>query len=332
MSNRLENHYALLIGVGECDNPQWSLPVTVKDIQALKSVLIDPDWCGYVDDEQHIRLLYNETATKEAILSGLNWLKEKAASNSEATVIVYYSGHGWLNESTGKYFLVPHDSKTSLLAAEQFNETLKQIHAKRLLVIIDSCHAQGMVSRKDEPNKFKLPPNFIAKSLPEKIIQDFKSGKESAIFSSSTGAEQSWILPDNSMSIYTYHFLAALLGAGNEPGEQYVRISDLIEYLSETVSQTTQNYHHRQQTPIFDLNGTNFPIAFLHGAKGLSQNELNYLKQDPKQIINKIINNAKSSVKKEIIKTISEYLESGLFVLCHQFTSSRKKSNIRIYK
>ena len=90
--------------------------------------------------------MHDADATCSAILDGLNWLKEQAAADSEATVVVYYSGHGWLEKSTDKYYLIPHDTTPNIpksaLCAEAFTEALRQIQAKRLLVIIDSCHAQ----------------------------------------------------------------------------------------------------------------------------------------------------------------------------------------------
>lgn len=85
---------ALLIGVGESAHPRRSLPVTVKDMQALRAVLTDPALCGYPDDKAHIHLLPDAGAIKQAILDGLAWLATQAAADPEATAIVYYSGHG----------------------------------------------------------------------------------------------------------------------------------------------------------------------------------------------------------------------------------------------
>ncbi|MBD2433581.1 MULTISPECIES: hypothetical protein [Fischerella] len=85
MSNHFDHGHALLIGVGRTAEPEYSLPVTVKDVQALKAVLIDPNLCAYLDDAEHIRLLQNEQTTRSGILAGLAWLKEKAAANPEAT-------------------------------------------------------------------------------------------------------------------------------------------------------------------------------------------------------------------------------------------------------
>ncbi len=80
MSDKFINGYALLIGVGESAYSKLSLPVTVKDAQAIYAALVDPELCAYPDDKEHIRVLNNQEATKAAILDGLNWLKEKTIS------------------------------------------------------------------------------------------------------------------------------------------------------------------------------------------------------------------------------------------------------------
>ena len=162
MTQTFVHGYALLIGVGQCAELKFSLPVTVKDIQALRQNLIDPALCAYPDNEQHMRLLHDQSATQQAILEGLTWLKTQATADPEATAIVYYSGHGWLDQTQNRYYLVQHDIKPfnlpgSALAATEFTEALQQIPAERLLVIIDSCHAEGMATSKEGRLSLKLP-------------------------------------------------------------------------------------------------------------------------------------------------------------------------------
>jgi len=53
------------------DHSEWSLPATVKDMQPLRSVLIDQSMCGCLDDEAHIRLLHDSGATRKTMLDGL---------------------------------------------------------------------------------------------------------------------------------------------------------------------------------------------------------------------------------------------------------------------
>ncbi|NET62459.1 MAG: caspase family protein, partial [Symploca sp. SIO2E6] len=148
MAGLFNKGYALLIGVGESNYKPLSLPVTVKDTQAIYATLIDPDLCAYPDDKEHIRVLNNAEASRSTILDGLKWLKEKAEADPEATVLVYYSGHGWVDKTDNAYYLLQHDVKPSKLAAsalsaEVFTNALRKIQAERLLVIIDSCHAAG---------------------------------------------------------------------------------------------------------------------------------------------------------------------------------------------
>ena len=125
MPNTFTHGYALLVGVGESAYPAWSLPVTVKDIQAIQAILTDPNLCAYPGDDRHIRLIHDETATRAAILDGLAWLTAQAAADPEAIAVVFYSGHGWLDQSTSRYYLIPHDVElfdvvASALPAQEF--------------------------------------------------------------------------------------------------------------------------------------------------------------------------------------------------------------------
>ncbi|WP_168163431.1 HEAT repeat domain-containing protein [Calothrix sp. 336/3] len=294
MSNILSHNYALLIGVGECAYPDWSLPTTVKDIRAVKTLLTDEKLCGYIDNNQHLRLLSNQTATSANILEGLNWLKQQAENDPEATIFIYYSGHGWLDKSTNQYYLIPHDTKPhkltkTALPAENFNTALQQIPAKQLLVIIDSCHAQGMASSKDEPQDSDLPDNFVESALPKNIIDELKQGAGKVVFTSSTGNQSSWIRPDGKMSVYTYHLLEALQGAANQAGDKVVKVSHLMNYLSKTVPATARELCKAEQTPFFSFETEDFPVALLCGGKGLAT--AGYDKQQTEETIRGIVNN-----------------------------------------
>ena len=291
MSKSTSHNYALLIGVGECEETKLSLPVTVKDIQALKTLLTDSNLCGYMDN--NIRLLHDANATKDAILDSLTWLKQQAENDPEATILVFYSGHGLLHQS-GDYYLIPHDTdrteiSDTALPANTFNQALREIPAQRLLVIIDSCHAQGMATSKDDAGNNKrspIPKGFTQTALPKTVIDDLKQGTGRVIFTSSTGKQLSWVRRDDTMSIYTYHFLEALQGAANQPGDKVVKVSHLMNYLGETVPATTQQEYQEEQIPCFDFSTEgDFPVALLRGGKGLPQQEQEELKREAEEKI-----------------------------------------------
>lgn len=270
MSTSFAHGYALLIGVGATASPRWSLPVTVKDIQALQSVLTNPELCAYPDN--HLRLLHDAGATSQNILEGLQWLKEQAAADTEATVVVYYSGHGTFDLSTNQYYLLQHDFKpqdlaNTALSAQDFTTALRQIKAKRLLVIIDSCHAEGMATAKDGE---ELGADFLATALPKGFVDELKQGEGRAVFTSSRGKQSSWIRPDGAMSIYTSHLIEALQGAASQPGDTVVRISNLMNHLGKTVPESTRAMWQQEQTPFFDYATEDFTVALLRGGKGVA--------------------------------------------------------------
>ncbi|NJM22576.1 MAG: caspase family protein [Richelia sp. SL_2_1] len=292
-SSKFNNGYALLVGVGESAYSKLSLPVTVKDTQAIYAALIDPELCGYPDDKEHIRVLNNREATQAAILDGLNWLKEKAKSDPKATIFIYYSGHGWVDKDTQKYYLLQHDIKPtklakSALSAETFTSELRQIEAEQLLVVIDSCHAAGMATSKEADLELEEEFDDFIRVAPSKgFIDELKKGKGRIVFTSSEGEQKSYI-KDNSCSIYTYHFLEALQGAGNKPGDTDVRVSNIMNHLGKAVSETARQLCNVEQNPQFDMTGGDFIIAKLWGGKGLPSKGWDEVKPEATQKINKI--------------------------------------------
>jgi uncharacterized caspase-like protein len=273
MAASFDHGYALLIGVGKCVYPKLSLPVTVQDMQALRRILVDSTLCAYANDEQHVRLLHDEKATRKAILDHLAWLQACAAADPDATVIVFYSGHGLRDEFTEQYYLIPHDFQPSDregsgVKAEEFDQALRRIAARRLLVCIDSCHAEGMAEAKEEAVDDALA-DLDKSAPPKRIIDALKEGEGRAVFTSSRGRERSYIRPDNTLSLYTYHLIEALQGAGNQTGDTVVRVSNLMNYLSKTVPASAAKLVQAKQTPFFDTAAEDFPVAILRGGKGL---------------------------------------------------------------
>jgi hypothetical protein len=267
MLQRFDRGYALLIGVGRSVHPEWSLPVTVRDVDAIKEVLTNPGRCGYLDDPRHIFLLKDEGATKSKILQAMDTLVGAVAQEPEATVLIYYSGHGWLH-SDGRYFLIPHDAipralASTALPAERFIQRLRKIRAKRLLVVLDTCHAEGMAMA-----KAALPKGFSARAIPKDIVQELSQGSGRAVFTSCRGGESSWVLPDQSLSLFTRHFVEALAGAGSQLGDKVIRVSRLMSYVAEKVPQSARSLG-QDQTPFFKLETEDFPVALVQGEKAL---------------------------------------------------------------
>lgn len=265
--------YALLIGVSDSSYPAWSLPVAARDVQALQRVLVNPNVCAYPNNDSHIRLLIGVNATCQSILENLSWIATQVSQDPDATLIIYYSGHGWLDISNNQYYLIPYDVKpfdipNSALSGKDFNNALHKIKAKRLIVFIDSCHAAGMATAKDPP-LLDLPSQFIQSSIPKDLISGLERGSGHVVFTSSTGEQKSWIRPDQMMSIYTYHLIEAFQGTNNSRTDSMVHISNVMNYLGKTVPNSARILCNADQTPFFSVVAEDFPIAMLRGGKGV---------------------------------------------------------------
>ncbi|MFM9888350.1 MAG: caspase domain-containing protein [Burkholderiales bacterium] len=271
---QFKHGYALLIGVGQHNvDSRLSLPVTVNDVAALERTLIDPRLCAYPRD--HVRAHVNEAATNSNILQGLAWLKTRANADPEATMLIYFSGHGWVSPDE-RYFLVSQDTIAGAVAdtalpATAFTNVLRDVAAKRLLIVLDCCHAQGMAEVKalagldDALAKGLIKSDATMKSITESLAQ----GEGRAVFSSSKGDEQSYFLKDRSLSIFTKHFVEGLEGAGLPPGAQQVTIGSLMTYLGKTVPETVSELYNASQHPFFKVESTEIPVALVRGGKGV---------------------------------------------------------------
>ena len=266
-----EHGYALLIGVDQNKITNLALPIVKKDVTKLKEVLTHPERCGYLD--KNIRVLTGSDATCANILDGLEWLKDKVAADTDLnqTAFVYYSGHGH-RDSSGESFLIPYDARYPItsgsLRAKDFATILDGVKPRRLLVILDCCHAESMNVKSAKPTD--LASIAITPDTPG--VGLLAEGEGRAVLSSSRGSQQSWIRDDGKMSVFTYHLVEALVGHGVRPGWPEVTVTELMEYVGRTVPETARIQHgNAEQVPFFQFSGTAFPIALVLGGKGLAK-------------------------------------------------------------
>lgn len=145
---------ALVIGLGEQEDPSWAKINGDKDVPYVKAMLAN---AGYTD----VRTLVNKQATKKRIVSAFNALAERCQDGD--VVYIHFSGHGQqvtdvngdepedgLDESWIPYdaYLVygEKDMGEKHLIDDEINVLLAAINNKigeqgRLLVVVDACHS-----------------------------------------------------------------------------------------------------------------------------------------------------------------------------------------------
>ena len=297
MKTQFDNGYALLIGVNEHVNPNNNLPAVVKDIAALYQVLKDPQRCAY--PENNVKVVSGSDATKKNILNHLDWLRDELEEGPEnSTAIIYYSGHGFRDTSNqNQFYFVPYDGTNSktLLRDTDFERRVSAMSAKRVLIILDCCHAneskvkvfklEGATSKQFDSST-PSPDNFYIKQeaaysnldgTPKRKSKSFSTladGVGRATLFSSTAEEESWIWNDGRMSIFTWHLIKALQGKGRTDADsKEVLVTDMMSFVAREVPESVYKEHGKSQNPRFKFDGSSFPIALIKGGKGLSKGE-----------------------------------------------------------
>jgi len=269
--------YALIIAVDQNLMPGYALPTVARDAAALREVLVHPARCAYPAEQ--VRLLSGSDATRDGIYAGLSWLKERLAADrsGNATAVVYYSGHGVIDRADGDYYFLPYDVRfpvvDSLLRAADLAAEIELVRPRRLLVVLDCCHAGGMGIKGDDP---LAGQGLVKAAAPTgaRPVAALMQGQGRAVLSSSTAEESSYVRSDRRMSIFTYHLIEALTGHARPPdGATEVLVSDVMGYVSRRVPQSARAEYNVSQTPVYDVSGENFPVALLLGGAGVSKGQ-----------------------------------------------------------
>lgn len=231
--SEFEQGYALIIGVGA------DLPNTVDDARGVADILQDKERCAYVQD--NVQLLTGPEAARQDLLAALDALA--GAANEQATVIVYFSGHGYrIKTMTGsKYFIMPHgydtdDLPATAVSGDELAAKLEAIPAQKLLLLLDCCHAGGL-------DDIKTPGATLTKApIPEEVKNLLGEGRGRAIIASSQADEYSYA--GTPYSAFTLALIEALCGEGAARQDGFVRVADLALHTRQMVPQRTGNKQH----------------------------------------------------------------------------------------
>ncbi|BAY20237.1 peptidase C14 caspase catalytic subunit p20 (plasmid) [Anabaenopsis circularis NIES-21] len=247
------NGFALLIGVGA------DLAVTVEDATALKNVLIDPNRAAY--PPQQVTLLTETSATRQNILSAFDQIITQVNQNPDATVIIYYSGHGGHTQKTNEYFLVPYGYNPSqrnetAISGLEFTQKIEAITARKLVVLLDCCHAGGVPALK-EPGE-----TFVKSPIPPELLNVLGTGSGRVVVASSREDEYSYT--GQPLSAFTDCLLEALQGKASVNKDGYARILDVLVYLFDQVPKKASGPQHPFVNKVLDL-ADNFPLCYYAG-------------------------------------------------------------------
>jgi hypothetical protein len=202
----MPKYLALLIGnLSFNDKDSWApLTSSQRDVESLTKELKSSGWT--------VAKRFNMTVAQMT-----NEVKQFAAKiEKDDTALLYVSSHGWRkinaedseNYEDGYIAGVDTDGKTDnpVLTSASLTSILRKIASKKLVVILDCCHAAsiGTPTYKAKDIDFKQPREYLA-NLPN-------VGTGRVVIAACRHYESSRSGVNGEPSVFTKHFVAALKG------------------------------------------------------------------------------------------------------------------------
>lgn len=214
--------------------------------------------------------------TADSITTELGHLLQGVTAKD--TVIVYFSGHGKIDEETQKFYLCLTDTSEADLAGtgldvQRLLNQLKQSGVKKQIILLDACHsAAGNLAARGKGATIAAPRSNRATPDPEPagpepadtdlssrlqgIVQEFAVPDRDFYALLSCGAnQQSWECPELKHGVFTYYLIQGLLQEATVESQGQLFIRSLHEY----VEHRTEHYcryvlklkPNQIQTPVF---------------------------------------------------------------------------------
>jgi hypothetical protein len=227
--------WALIVGV---DHYQHVSPLTYacNDADAVAEILVDE----LNFPAEHVIVLKNEEATREAILENyLDFIHK--ADDSNDRVMFFFAGHGHTIESQNGPvgYLLPFDANMSrfntLIRWDELTRNADMIPSKHMLFVIDACYSGLAIQRVVPPGTKR----FLNSMLQRRARQVITAGKADETVADGGG-------PGGKNSIFTGYLLQGLKGDALDENRVLTAMG-LMNYVYRKVGQDNRS----RQTPAY---------------------------------------------------------------------------------
>ncbi|GAM09469.1 putative WD repeat-containing protein alr2800 [Geobacter sp. OR-1] len=239
--------YMLAVGVGAYPDKDLQLAFAAKDARDFAVEFMKQKGGLYRDVT--IKVITDSSATREAVLDGLEWLQRQATAKDVA--ILFLAGHG-VTDPNGVYYYLPVNAdlaklKSTGIIFTEIRNSLMALAGKALL-FVDTCHSGNVMGSRRAVADINAVVNELASAEIGTVV-----------FASSTGRQYS--LEDESWGngAFTKALLEGVSGKADFTGKGRITINMLDLYLAERVKELTDG----RQTPTTAKPQTvpDFPIA-----------------------------------------------------------------------
>ncbi|MBE9112586.1 caspase family protein [Nodosilinea sp. LEGE 07298] len=218
--------FALLIGISNYSSGLSLLPAAVRDVQALQSVLQNPD-IGNFDRVQTI-LDQDVQIIRRSIED--HFLQ----CGRDDLALLFFSGHG-IKDDFGRLYLAGKETskdkhgnliRSTSVETSFIQETMSRSRSRHKVVILDCCFSGA------------FGEGFLAKDDGLIDIENQLGGEGVAVLTSSTSMQYSFEREDSDTSIYTRYLVEGIeTGAADLDGDGLISSQELHNYTAQRVTE-----------------------------------------------------------------------------------------------
>ena len=224
----MQRYRALLIGNSTYPADEHNLQTLkgpVKDIAALNRALADPG-TGLFDDAD-VTLLPEATSTRAIRALGRFF----GTATRDDVLLVYFSGHGKLDQSGGLHLCMQDTDSADLLStavsSARINEFADASRARNVVIVLDCCHA-GAFRSGDLGQAVAGPGRYVLTSC-----RGTQLANDATV--------------ENGTSFFTPHLVDGLLhAAADQDQDGYVTFSDLYAYVDRRLREAGKQIPQRR--------------------------------------------------------------------------------------
>jgi uncharacterized caspase-like protein len=219
--------FALLIGVSKYEPGLDALPSAVYDVEAMRQVLVNPEMGDFSDVAVNILQNPSRQEMEDAIYNLF------ANRQKDDLVVLYFSGHGVVDENGEFYFTSRFTRKeqgklvpTTAVAARSVRDWLEQSRSQHKVIILDSCFSGAFAKGVKAKDSGSVNP------------EQFLGGKGTAILTASTSTQYALTQEDFDLSVYTYYLVEGIrTGGADKDDDGFIGIEELHFYARNKVKE-----------------------------------------------------------------------------------------------
>jgi tetratricopeptide (TPR) repeat protein len=231
--------WAVVIGVSSYKNlaPKDQLQFAHRDAEDFAAFLRSPNGGGYPASQ--LTLLTNQKATLSEIRSALGTVLPRSVQPDDM-VVIFFAGHGVVEGETDGYLLAydsdPQNLYATALQVSDLNRIISdRLNARSVILIADACHSGrlGLTARGARENQALITRFLDEVGRSSKGVFRLLGSRPDQLSYEGT----SW---GNGHGAFTWYLLEGLRGRADRDNDGFVREGELLDYLTDTVSNATK--------------------------------------------------------------------------------------------